>query len=128
MTAPYESSQHALDASETADLIRSRRRFWLRAIWLSIAGVIAPPVIGVVCTVIGMRKAFGQLSAGGGGSGDTGVLSDSISMVLRSTAYGFVISTIAFIVLVGVLIRFFTLPKVPTRALPQNGAGSPGTQ
>lgn len=127
MTAPYETSQHALDASETADLIRSRRRFWFRAIWLSIAGVIAPPVIGVVCTVIGMRKAFGQLSASGG-SDDTGALSDSISMVLRSTAYGFVISTIAFIVLVGVLIRFFTLPELPTRALPQNGSGSPGTQ
>jgi hypothetical protein len=63
-----------------------------------------------------MRKAFGQLSAGGGGSGDTAALSDSISVVLRSTAYGFMISTIAFMVLVGVLIRFYTLPKVPSGA------------
>jgi hypothetical protein len=37
-------------------------------------------------------------------------------VVLRSTAYGFMISTIAFVVLVGVLIRFFTLPKVPSGA------------
>ena len=79
--------------------------------------MLAPPMIGLVGTVFGMTKAFGDLSASGGGIADPAALSDHISTVLVSTAAGLVVSVIAFIVLVGVLIRFFTLPKVPSQLL-----------
>jgi hypothetical protein len=117
MTEPYETPQNSPDASETADPLRRRRSFWFRAIWVSVIGVLAPPMIGLVGTVFGMTKAFGDLSASGGGIADPAALSDHISTVLVSTAAGLVVSVIAFIVLVGVLIRFFTLPKVPSQLL-----------
>jgi hypothetical protein len=117
MTEPYESPQSLPDASEAADPLRRRRSFWFRAIWVSIAGVIVPPMIGLVGTVIGMTKAFGDLSASESGVSDPKALSGHISTVLVSTAAGLVVSVIAFIVLVGVLIRFFTLPKVPSQLL-----------
>lgn len=117
MTEPYETPQSLPDTSEVADPLRRRRSFWFRAIWVSVIGVIAPPMIGLVGTVFGMTKAFGDLSASGGGIADPAALSDHISTVLVSTAAGLVVSVIAFIVLVGVLIRFFTLPKVPSQLL-----------
>jgi biopolymer transport protein ExbB len=67
-------------------------------------------MIGLVGTVFGMRKAFGEL--GSSGIGDPAALSGHIGEVLVYTACGFIISVVAFIVLVGALIRFFTLPKV----------------
>ena len=117
MTEPYETPQNSPDASETADPLRRRRSFWFRAIWVSVIGVLAPPMIGLVGTVFGMTNAFGELSANGSGIGDPKALSNHISTVLVSTAAGLVVSVIAFIVLVGVLIRFFTLPKVPSQLL-----------
>ena len=70
-------------------------------------------MIGLVGSVFGMTKAFGELSANESGISDPKALSDHISTALFSTAAGLAVSVIAFIVLVGVLIRFFTLPKVP---------------
>ena len=118
MTEPYETPQSLPNASEAADPLRRRRSFWFRAIWVSVIGVIAPPMIGLVGTVFGMTKAFGELSAKGSGIADPAALSDHISTVLVSTAAGLVISVIAFIVLVGVLMSFFTLPKATP--IPQN--------
>jgi len=113
MTEPYEPTQISPNTSIAGDPLRRRRIFWFRAIWASVIGVIAPPMIGLVGTVIGMTKAFGDLSASDNGISSPKALSDHISTVLVSTAAGLIISVIAFIVLIGVLIRFFTLPKVP---------------
>jgi hypothetical protein len=114
---PYETPQSLQDASEAADPIRRRRSFWFRAIWVSVIGVVVPPMIGLVGTVFGMMRAFGDLSASESGISDPEALSGHISTALVSTAAGLVVSVIAFIVLVGVLIRFFTLPKVPPQLL-----------
>jgi len=113
MNEPYETTQNAPNAFETANPLRRRRSFWFRAIWISVIGVIVPPMIGLVGTVIGMTKAFGDLSASENGISNPKALSDNISTVLVSTAAGLIFSVIALIVLIGVLIRFFTLPKVP---------------
>lgn len=62
MTQPYVTPQAVSDVDANADSVRRRRKFWLRAIWVSIVGVIVPPLFGLVGTVIGMVGAFGQLS------------------------------------------------------------------
>ena len=113
MTEPYEHLQVSPNTSRADDPFRRRRSLWFRAIWVSVIGVIAPPMIGLVGTVIGMTKAFGTLSASESGISNPKALSDHISTVLVSTAAGLIISAIALIVLIGVLIRFFTLPKAP---------------
>ena len=113
MNEPYEISQNPQNASETADQLRHRRRFWFRAIWIAVIGVIIPPMIGLIGTVIGMTNAFRELSASETGIADPAALSGDISTAMVSTAAGLVISVFAFIALVGVLIRFFTLPKAP---------------
>lgn len=117
MTDPYAIPHLSPDFSEIADRLGRRRRFWFRAIWVSPAGVIVPPVVGVAGTVSGMRKAFGGLSDSG--IGDPAALSSHISSVLVYTAAGLAVSVIALVVLIGALIRFFTLPKVPDQT-PQN--------
>ncbi len=76
-------------------------------------GVIVPPMIGLVGTVFGMTQAFGELSANENNISDLKALSDNISTALVSTAAGLAFSVVALIVLVCVLIRFFTLPKMP---------------
>lgn len=75
------------------------------------AGVIIPPMIGLVGIVFGVKKAFGEI--GSSGIGDPAALSAYIGEMLVYTATGFVISVAPFMVLVGALIRFYTLPKAP---------------
>lgn len=110
MTEPYQPSQASLIPSANNEQLKRRRKFWLRAIWISIAGVIIPPMFGLIGTVVGMVGAFGELSKTG--EADPEALAGDISVSLLTTAWGLVVSVIAFLVLIGVLIRFFTLPKV----------------
>ena len=110
MTNPYELHQNSPETYESIDLLRRRRRFWLSTIGISFAGVIVPPIIGLIGTIFNMRGAFFAL--GTSGIGDPAELSRHIGEVLVYTATGLVISVIFVIVLIGVLIRFFTLPKV----------------
>ena len=56
-----------------------------------------------------MIGAFGELSKTG--EGDSEALASNISIALLTTMWGLVFSVVAFFILVGVLIRFFTLPK-----------------
>jgi len=79
--------------------------------------VIIPPILGFIGTVIGMIGAFGEVSTTGEANPEA--LADDISFSLLTTIGGVVVSVVAFFVLIGVLIRFFTLPKM-TDALPQN--------
>jgi biopolymer transport protein ExbB/TolQ len=110
MTEPYQPPQAALTPSANDEQVRRRRKFWLRAIWISIAGVVIPPMFGLIGTVVGMVGAFGELSKTG--EADPEALAGDISVSLLTTMWGLVVSVIAFLVLVGVLIRFFTLPKL----------------
>jgi hypothetical protein len=109
MTEPYAPPQSSPDSGAFDDEIRQRRAFWLRAIWVSIAGVMIPLIFGVLGTIVGMVGAFGELSETG--EADPAALADNISVSLSTSMWGAGFSAIAFLVLIGVLIRFFTLPK-----------------
>lgn len=61
-------------------------------------------------TIIGMMKTFHEVSEGG--EIDSDVLARRVSLTLDATMWGFLLSIVAFLVLIGVLIRFFTLPKL----------------
>ncbi|MSU26784.1 MAG: MotA/TolQ/ExbB proton channel family protein [Pedosphaera sp.] len=112
MTELYTTPQSLPNSAVSDDHVRRRRNFWLRAIWISVVGVIVPPMFGLIGTVFGMVRAFGNLSQTV--ETDHEAMARNISVSLLSTAWGLVISTIAFIVLIGVSVRFFTLPKVVT--------------
>jgi hypothetical protein len=101
-----------------------KRRFWLRAIWISSAGVVLPPMVGLLGTVIGMVGAFGELSQSDGS--DPGDLAGDISFALLTTAWGLVISFLASIALVIALVRFFKLPKPGLIDGTQTEVESPG--
>jgi len=74
-------------------------------------------MFGLIGTVEGMVHAFGVLSKTG--EADPATLAGDISVSLLTSMWGLVISVVAFLVLIGVLIRFFTLPKV-TGTPPKN--------
>jgi len=122
MTEPYQPPQAPLTSGATDEQVMRRRKFWLRAIWISIAGVIIPPMFGLIGTVVGMVGAFGELSKTG--EADPEALAGGISVSLLTTAWGLAVSVIAFLVLIGVLIRFFTLPKA-VGAATQNPQAQP---
>lgn len=109
MTEPYQPPQAPPASGATDEQVRRSRKFWLRTIWISIAGVIIPPIFGLIGTVVGMVGAFEELS--NAGEADPEALAGDISVSLLSTAWGLVVSVISFLVLVGALIRLFTLPK-----------------
>jgi len=109
MSQPHDTPQDPPDTSGIADPFGQRRRFWFRAIWISLTGVVVPPLIGVAGTIFGMRKAFDSLP--GTGIDNPAELSKHISDVLIYTASGLATSAIAFIALIVASIRFFTLPK-----------------
>jgi hypothetical protein len=109
MNSPYEAPNVSTDLPQISDQLRRHRSFWFRAIWLSLAGVIVPPIIGGAGIVFGMKKAFGELSDSG--IGDPAALSNHISSVLIYTVSASIVSLIAFIVLIVAMIRFFSLPK-----------------
>lgn len=118
MNQPYEDPKSEVDSD--ADVIR-KRKFWRRAIWISIGGVIIPPLFGLVGTVIGMVGAFNQLAETG--EAEPEELAGNVSVALLTTMWGLVFSTIAFCVLIGALIRFFTLPRLPVSELSVEKAG-----
>jgi hypothetical protein len=131
MTESYQPPQAPLTSGATDEQVMRSRKFWLRAIWISIAGVIIPPMFGLAGTVIGMVGAFGELSKTG--EADPEALAGDFSVSLLTTAWGLVVSVIAFLVLIGVLIRFFTLPKAagaPTQNIQaqQGGGAQPATR
>jgi biopolymer transport protein ExbB/TolQ len=83
-----------------------KMKFWSRAIWASVVMIIAPPMLGLIGTVIGMQKAFASM--GNSGIGDPQALSGHISMVLLSTVWGLVFSVIGLVLLSISVIRFFS--------------------
>ena len=109
MTHPYTSPNQEPTLKSENDKLRRKRMFWFKAIWVSLAGVIIPPLFGLLGTIFGMIRAFGELSETG--EADPEALASNISVGLLTTAGGLSISVLALFILIGVLIRFFTLPK-----------------
>ena len=101
MDSPYQppSSPEAPDPGRAG-----KRRFWKKMIWVSVIGMILPPLVGIVGTVIGMIRAFNQLSEQG--SADPEALAGSISMSLLSTLYGLLFWIPGLIVLILSILRF----------------------
>lgn len=118
MNQPYEApASEVSSVIDVHDMIR-RRKFWKRAIWIAIAFVVVPPMFGLVGTVVGMAGAFDTLAETG--QAEPEALAGDISVALLTTMWGLIISVLAFLVLIGVLVRFFSLPKPPT---PESNSG-----
>ncbi len=86
------------DATEDAILAEASReqiKQSTRLSYLSVLGVCAP-MIGLLGTVIGMIKAFGELGKGGASQNTSG-LSEAIGEVLVATATGLFVAIPAFI-------------------------------
>ena len=109
MTEPYTTPQTSPQPETDEAELRRRRKFWLRIIWLSIAGIILPPLSGVPFAAFGILRAYSELSQGDEANPGIG---RAISASLSLTAFGLVVSAIAFMVLMGALVRFFSLPRV----------------
>lgn len=111
MKKPYEPPESELGAGVVPEAARQRRQFWLRVIWLSLLGVLVPPMFGIVRVILSVVGQFGELSQTG--EADPADLAGEISVGLLSTMWGLMLSAVSLIVLVGAVIRFFTLPRVP---------------
>jgi len=109
MTEPYTTPQASPQPYTDEAELRKRRKFWLRIIWLSIAGIILPPLGGMLVTAFGTFRAYSELSQGN--EANSGIESTVVSVALTLTACGLVVSAIAFMVLIGALVRFFSLPR-----------------
>ena len=93
------------------------RRFWLRAIWISIVGVVVPPLIGLAGTVIGMIGAFGELSEEG--TADPVTLAGDITRSMKTTQWGLFVSIFALMFLFIAVVRYCNSPK-PTPGVNAN--------
>ncbi|MFT3991472.1 MAG: hypothetical protein QM680_08670 [Luteolibacter sp.] len=86
-----------------------KRRFWTKMIWISVGGIVIPPLIGLAAAVVKkMIRGFGTLPQNGS---DVAALEAHISSVLVSTVVVMIISGLAFVFLLISLGRFFSLPK-----------------
>jgi len=105
MDLPYTPPSLPLRAPimDTAGLIRSKR-FHGRAAVICGLGVVIPPMLGLIGTVIGMVGAFGELSKSG--SADPSALAGDISFALLTTLWGLVFSVISLIPFIVFLVLF----------------------
>ena len=101
MESPYlpPSSPEAPDPDRA-----KKRRFWKRMIWGTGIGLLLLPALGLAGTVIGMIRAFDELSEKG--SADPEALAGSISTSLLSTFYGLLFCLPGLILLIVSIIRF----------------------
>ncbi|MES2982427.1 MAG: MotA/TolQ/ExbB proton channel family protein [Verrucomicrobiota bacterium] len=79
---------------EREKLLRSKRTFGKLTLIFGI-GIVLPPLLGLVGTVIGMIRAFGELQKAGGA--DPSVLAGDISIALLTTLWGLGFSALSFI-------------------------------
>lgn len=101
MDSPYlpPSSPDAPDPERA-----KKRRFWKRMIWGTGIGLLLIPAVGVAGTMIGMIRAFDELSETG--SADPAALAGSISTSLLSTFYGLLFCIPGLILLIVSIIRY----------------------
>ncbi len=75
--------------------LKNSKKFWGKAIWVSVIMMIVPPLIGTMVTAMGMLRAFEEI--GQMGEADTQNLAGNVSMALQTTAWGLVVSFVALI-------------------------------
>lgn len=110
-TSPQTGSKDdGNESSPEQSLVVSKKCFWQRAMWFSVAGIIIPPVFGLLGTVYGMVGAFSELSKTGGS--DPEALASSISKALETTAWGLVVSFLFLILFIVALNRFLRFRKL----------------
>ena len=101
-----------MDTTKSIDqdiALEQKIRFWLRAVYVSIAVIVIPPLFGMAGTVFGMVTAFNELDSSG--ATDPERLSGTISTSLITTAIGLVVSLFGLILLVISLVRWRILRK-----------------
>jgi biopolymer transport protein ExbB len=91
------------------DATAHNRRLWWRMIWLSVAGIIISPIVGLLGTVVGMTRAFGELR--NASVADPSKLSNAISLTMFSTVVGIIIGVVFLVFLIVSIIRYRRLPK-----------------
>lgn len=91
------------------ETLLKKRRFWKRAVWISIVGIVVPPMFGMLGTAMRMIRAFSQLSTTG--EGDPEALAGDVSVALVTTMWGVTISLCVLFFLVIAVIRLIQLPK-----------------
>ncbi|MFT4177352.1 MAG: hypothetical protein QM627_11945 [Luteolibacter sp.] len=96
------------NSSDTNHKTLKKRQFWTKMIWISVGGIVIPPLIVLAATVVKMIWGFGTLPQNGS---DVAALEAHISSVLVSTVVVMIISGLAFVFLLISLGRFFSLPK-----------------
>ena len=109
MSGPYQPPSCPPSAEENDDALKRRRKTWRRTLWISIAAMVVPPLIGLAGIVAGILGAFGELSKSG--RADPADLANNISMSLLSAVWVLAISLPAFIVTLVAAIRLLSLPK-----------------
>ena len=115
MTQPYAPPKEQ-EGDESLGSLIPKRRFWIRALWVSIAGVIVPPCFGLIGTVVGMVSAFGTLSESG--QAEPEELAGDISIALLTTMWGLIVSAVFVVALVVSIIRLSRLNQKLNRTDP----------
>jgi biopolymer transport protein ExbB/TolQ len=100
-------------ADPALDGMKRRRRFWKRAIWASLLGIIVPPLIGLVGTMTTMNRELRETYETG--KAPEGV-SDVVTHSLHATVIGLIVSALSLLALIFILIRYFTLPRPESQA------------
>ncbi len=93
---------------------------WKKVLWVSVGGIIIPPLIGLAGTVLGMIQAFDTVGRTGGS--DPATLAENIRLALMTTAAGLVISLIFVIPLIVSLCVLKKLKRQATLQAPQQPA------
>jgi ABC-type Fe3+ transport system permease subunit len=107
MTELYQPPKVSLHSITDGEQLMRRRKFWLRAIWTSIAAVILPPMLGLIVTAVRITT-----NAGNGSSDLQSLAGDIARSLLVSTVLGLAVSVVGLIFLIGAAIRLFTLPRL----------------
>ena len=113
-TTPATNPDLGIAASFDLGDAEKNRKLWKRVIWLSLAGVIIPILIGVIGFVVGVSRAMIHLEEGDG-SADPSELAGNISTSLLSAFYSSLISVAALIVLIVAMIKFCAIRKIIRR-------------
>lgn len=73
--------------------LNNSKKFWGKAIWVSLILMIVPPLIGTMGTAMGMIRTFNGI--GQADKADPQELAANVSMALQTTAWGLVVSIVA---------------------------------
>jgi biopolymer transport protein ExbB/TolQ len=94
---------------DIAGVTRSKKLYG-RAVLICGLGVVIPPLIGLIGTVIGMMGAFGELRKSG--SADPSALAGDISVALLTTFWGLVFSVLSLIPFLVFLVLFLRQRRI----------------